>query len=121
MGKANAKISILPIVDEQLSDRLEDFGIDVVTSKFPILILPNGKASTYADAVRQSVPLDVIDKIPECAKSATPYPAYQSNSEIPFVYEILRFEGWREMVFPVVRTWIEVRWLQAAKIGVDFL
>ena len=78
------------------------------------------QASAYADAVGQSVPLDIIDKIQECAKSATPYPAYQSNSEIPFVYEILQFKGWKEMVLPVVQTWIEVCWLQAAKMGADF-
>lgn len=66
------------------------------------------QASAYTDAVGPSVPLDVIDKVRECAKGATPYPAYQSNPEIPFIYEILHFEGWREMVFPVVQTWIEV-------------
>lgn len=66
-----------------------------------IAILPTSK---LLHTRTQSAKVDVIDKIKECAKGATPYPLYKFHFEVPFVSEILQFEGWRAIVSPVVQT-----------------
>merc|ERR1711939_1009152 len=61
----------------------------------------------WEHAIGETVSTDVINSICEAVKSAKPHPAYKEHADIPFIYEILDFEGWDSIVLPLAIAWIE--------------
>ncbi len=67
------------------------------------------QAIKYSAAVGKGVPKEVVDSVREQLKMAGPPPIYDDHKEVPFVYEVIENEGWRQRALSVIVPWVAVR------------
>jgi len=66
------------------------------------------QATQFADAVGSSIPKDVMSNAQEHLQTAPLVPIYKDHDDIPFLFEILENDGWKDAVQSVLEAWLSV-------------
>ncbi|EXJ82296.1 hypothetical protein A1O3_06109 [Capronia epimyces CBS 606.96] len=65
------------------------------------------QAAEFRPAVGRSVSPEILDTLKTGIKNAARLPIYLAHTHIQYMYEIVEFKGWREIVRSLADTWIE--------------